>query len=219
MVECNLCGWRAESFRDYNDGYGHIYPQAECGDCRAHPRHRSLAFLLDPLLKDKGLRVLHVAPERFFNPIWERNPQLDYVSIDASPGRAMAVEELCHLTFPSDDFDLVICLHVLEHIENDAQALRELFRVTKPGGLAVLDVPMDDSRATTYEDPSIVTPEERSLHFWQFDHVRLYGRDFGDRVSQAGFAVAREGLTCHEPTGVYHGLLHRQFHCARKPTS
>ena len=90
---------------------------------------------------------------------------------------------------PDAAFDATICSHVLEHVEDDAVAMRELRRVLVPGGWAIVMVPLDLSRASTYEDASKVTPEERRAAFWQHDHVRLYGRDLGDRLAGAGFEV------------------------------
>lgn len=86
-------------------------------------------------------------------------------------------------------FDVILCSHVLEHIPDDRRALRELFRVLKPGGWAVFLVPVEPGRADTFEDPRVVTPEERERLFRRHDHVRVYGHDFKQRIEEAGFTA------------------------------
>jgi ubiquinone/menaquinone biosynthesis C-methylase UbiE len=101
----------------------------------------------------------------------------------------MDVTQIC---FADDSFDAILCIHVLEHVQQDRQALHELHRVLKPGGWGLLDVPMDDTRQATLEDPRITSPLDRERHFGQHDHVRAYGLDYYDRVAQAGFRVRRD---------------------------
>ena len=83
----------------------------------------------------------------------------------------------------------MICSHVLEHVDDDAAAMRELCRITSACGWCMIMVPLDLSRAQTYEDPSIDTPQARERAYWQHDHVRLYGADVGERLTAAGFLV------------------------------
>jgi len=91
-------------------------------------------------------------------------------------------------------FDVVICIHVFEHIDNDRSAMREICRVLKPGGIALLDVPIDETRDETFEDPSIIDPVERTKAYWQWDHVRLYGKDYARKLRDAGFTVEERQL-------------------------
>jgi len=84
-------------------------------------------------------------------------------------------------------FDVILCSHVLEHVHDDQRAMRELFRILRPGGWAMIQVPI--SSKPTFEDPSITEPAERERVFWQADHVRLYGLDIADRLLEAGFEV------------------------------
>ena len=89
----------------------------------------------------------------------------------------------------SNTFDIVFCNHVLEHIEDDGKAMNELFRVLKSGGMGIFQVPQELKREVTYEDANIKTPEDKTKHFGQYDHVRIYGRDYFDRLRHAGFKV------------------------------
>jgi SAM-dependent methyltransferase len=97
--------------------------------------------------------------------------------------------DITRISLTDNQFDCVICYHVLEHIPDDQKAMRELFRVLKPGGWAILQSPIDFNHDKTFEDPSIVSPDERERFFGQNDHVRIYGRDYKDRLEKAGFVV------------------------------
>lgn len=101
---------------------------------------------------------------------------------------AMVQVDITGIPFEEDSFDVIICNHVLEHIEQDRKAMQELFRVLKPGGWAMLQVPLD-GRIVTYEDHTIVQPEERERFFGQHDHVRRYGLDYKEKLEKVGFEV------------------------------
>jgi SAM-dependent methyltransferase len=135
-------------------------------------------------------RLLHVAPS---DPMYQDRlrvlPNLDYISIDLDAPEAMLRMDVTALEFYDATFHAVICSHVLEHVPDDGAALRELRRVLRPDGWAVLQSPVDASRAQTYEDPSVQDPAARAAAFNQADHVRIYGRDYRDRLAAAGFAV------------------------------
>jgi SAM-dependent methyltransferase len=166
-------------------------PNARCPGCGSLERHR-LAYLYlerEGLLARPGLRILHVAPEEALARPLLHSPGVGYLAIDREPGHIDAVMDLTQLACPDDMFDLVICNHVLEHIPDDRQAMRELRRVLRPHGRAIVQVPMSFNLATTLEDLSIVNPETRERLYGQADHVRLYGRDYLDRLTAAGFRV------------------------------
>jgi SAM-dependent methyltransferase len=184
-VECPCCSHTWAAMQPYNGR-----ANAQCPGCGSLERHRILwLFLLREIDILKGSRsVLHMAPEPALVPLLRR-PNISYVSGDLEPGQAMEVMDVTSLPQADGVFDVVICNHVLEHIPDDRRAMCELRRVLKPGGFAIMQHPIDMSRAETYEDRDITTPQERLREFGQADHMRLYGRDFGDRLAAAGFEV------------------------------
>ncbi|MFL5754322.1 MAG: methyltransferase domain-containing protein [Bacteroidia bacterium] len=135
------------------------------------------------------LKMLHIAPEQCFYKLFRAQKNLDYTTADLNSPIADVKMDLHHTPFPDNTFDVIFCNHVLEHVEDDAQCMRELYRIMKPGGWGIFQVPQDTTREKTYEDKSIVTPEDREIHFWQKDHVRLFGLDYKDRLAAAGFNV------------------------------
>lgn len=138
------------------------------------------------------LDMLHVAPEYTLSRRLRALANLNYLSIDLSSHRAMRKMDLTALDLDDASLDVILCSHVLEHIPDDRLAMRELHRVLRPGGWAILQVPLDPERALTYEDASITDPAERLAHFGQEDHVRIYGRDYPDRLREAGFTVVED---------------------------
>ncbi|MEJ5913400.1 class I SAM-dependent methyltransferase [Pseudokineococcus sp. 1T1Z-3] len=170
-------------------------PDATCPACGAHERHRFLAVLLDglaPWLTGASL-VLDVAPSRQMARRMARLCPRGYASLDFDPaadGRRVDIRaSLTALPLPDDCVDLLLCYHVLEHVPEDRTAMKEIARVLKPGGLALIQVPWRGDQATD-EDPS-ASVEERVRRFGQSDHVRHYGKDFDDRLVAAGLDVTR----------------------------
>jgi SAM-dependent methyltransferase len=222
-VKCNICGWRGKKFADYDCGFGHIYRDAACPRCKSHPRHRSLhLYLQRVILSGKTVRLLHFAPEPYLTSLLRSYGGVDYLSVDINPGQAMQKEDITRLSFRDRTFDVIVCIHVLEHVEEDRKAMKEILRVLKTEGFAVLDVPIDYGREKTYEDSSIRSPEERTKAFWQADHVRLYGRDFSKRLEEAGFSVQEDQYinSLGEDSIRIHGLQATPFFlCTRKQLS
>ncbi|MEZ5039067.1 MAG: class I SAM-dependent methyltransferase [Saprospiraceae bacterium] len=167
---------------------------AKCPNCGSLERHRlQIHFITQktPLLSTAS-KLLHFAPEHFFFQLFDGLPHLQYFPVDFHPEKyppGTHFIDIIHIDFPKDHFDAIICNHVLEHIPQDEQAIAELYRVLKPGGWAILQVPLDKTRETTYEDFSITDPEAREKAFGQSDHVRVYGRDYKNRLEKAGFVV------------------------------
>ena len=208
-VGCNICGWQGRKFADFDCGCGHIFANAACPSCQSHPRHRSLYLCLQRLLRaDQTVHVLHFAPERCLTSLWQAFANVRYLGVDLHPAPGQQKEDITALTFGDRSFELIVCLHVLEHVEDDRKALSEIRRVLTDDGIAILDVPIDDGREKTYEDPSIRSRAERTRAFWQGDHVRLYGRDFGQRLQEAGLTVRRDESiqTVNRELSEYHGL-------------
>lgn len=138
--------------------------------------------------------MLHVAPERLIRNLLTANPYIEYQSIDIRPNMALTKADLCNLPFADNDFDIVICSHVLEHIKDDLKAMREIYRVIKPGGEAIIIVPMKDTEST--EEDLEATPRERAKRFGSSDHFRWYGQDFPERLSKVGFKARMYGELC-----------------------
>ena len=154
-------------------------------------RHRLLWLFLkdrtDFFVKER--KMLHVAPEQCFYKLFRKMDNLDYTTADLNSPLADVKMDLHNIPFDDNTFDVIFCNHVLEHVEDDRRCMKELYRVLKPGGFAILQSPVDITREATYEDPSITDPDEREKHFWQKDHVRLFGLDYKDRLEEAGFRV------------------------------
>ncbi|MBB1537108.1 MAG: class I SAM-dependent methyltransferase [Bacteroidia bacterium] len=154
-------------------------------------RHRLIWLYLSRQLHigETPMRVLHMAPEWCLQNKLKAMANVCYTSADLeSPWASVHCDIQC-LPFDDNHFDLILCNHVLEHIPDDRKAMRELFRVLRPQGIALLLVPQDRSREHTLEDPSINTPALREKFYHQRDHLRLYGLDYAQRLSNEGFTV------------------------------
>jgi hypothetical protein len=167
-------------------------PDAICPRCLSQERHRALWIELqtatDVFTRPQSL--LHFAPEATMARRLRAVPTLRHRSADLDSPLADEHFDITAIPHPDGAFDTILCSHVLEHVDDDARAMRELRRVLAPGGLALVMVPIAHDRETTLEDPTITTPEQRAEVYWQHDHVRLYGRDFADRLRAAGFEVS-----------------------------
>lgn len=184
--ECPVCGSGLRRFVPHKRR-----PGARCPVCGSLERHRVLwLYLRDEVgIERFGGRLLHFAPERALASRLRALPGVEYVSGDLSPGAADEVMDITAIPRPDASFDLVLCNHVLEHVPDDGAAMRELRRVLAPGSRLIMQHPVVFSSDATYEDPTVVTPEDREREFLQHDHVRLYGRDYLDRLAAAGLAV------------------------------
>lgn len=203
---CPLCGSRVRAYRSH----GGVAPIAErvrvtgamlrqndrCPVCHGVDRTRMTMLFLEktygPSLKDR--RILHVAPEWGLYRYFRRKAVTDYTPCDLDLFRYRHIRNIrkvdcTRLPFEDESFDLIVCSHVLEHIPDDRAAMSELRRVMAPGGRAILQVPLALDRHETDEDPEVTTPQAREARFCQWDHVRLYGLDYGDRLRDAGFEL------------------------------
>lgn len=171
-------------------GYKKIRENALCPGTLSLERHRLLWLYLEretSFLTD-SIKVLHVAPEQVFYQKFRSFSHWDYTTTDLYSPLADVKADLRKLPFEDHAYDLILCNHVLEHIPDHLQALSELYRVLKKGGTLIAQVPLDLNREKTFEDPTITDPQERSRVFGQYDHVRIYGKDYSDFLNQTGFS-------------------------------
>jgi SAM-dependent methyltransferase len=164
---------------------------ALCPVCGSSDRVRLLYLFMKQKTNLFGgkLKLLHIAPEDQLRNIFLKAPNLDYLTADIDPMKVMQQMDITQINYPENTFDAILCNHVLEHIPDDSKAMSELFRVLKPGGWATLQVPISKSLEKTHEDFSITSSQEREKHFGQKDHVRIYGKDYTNRLREAGFKV------------------------------
>lgn len=181
--ECPICGYTGVF-----DPFGFpVRPEAQCPKCKSLERHRQISLWLDSNhAVIAGKRVLHFAPEAALTALLKPYAA-SYVSADIVPGRADLTLDIEHMALDDGSFDVVVCSHVLEHVD-DAKALGEIGRILAPGGVAMLLVPLVHHWPHSFERPA-PTERERIKYFGQFDHIRRYGADFPERVRAAGFAV------------------------------
>ena len=140
-------------------------------------------------------KLLHFAPEQAFYRRFRNQKNLDYTTTDLNSPLADVKADICNLPFEADSFDFILCNHVLEHIPDDTKAMQELYRILKPGGTAILQIPQDLNRQQTFEDDGITDPKERAKIFGQYDHVRVYGRDYFEKLRRIGFKVEEVDYT------------------------
>jgi len=178
-----------KSFLPY--GYGKQRDNVLSPSTLSLERHRLLWLYLknETNFFTASLKVLHFAPEQAFYKRFKNMQNLNYVTTDLNSPLADVKADICNLPFDENSFDVILCNHVLEHIPDDTKAMQELYRVMKPKGYGIFQIPQDLSRETTFEDDSITDKKERAKIFGQYDHVRVYGRDYFDKLRDIGFKV------------------------------
>lgn len=180
------------SFRKFLPyGYGEQRPNVLSPSTLSLERHRLLWLYLkhETNFFTEPLKVLHMAPEQCFLNIFKSLKNLDYTTADLFSPIVDVKADILDLPFEDNSFDFIFCNHVLEHIEDDSKAMSELYRVMKSGGTGIFQIPQDLSRESTYEDFNITKAEDRAKHFGQYDHVRVYGKDYFERLRKVGFEV------------------------------
>ncbi len=210
-VKCNICGWRGRRFYP-NTGPGYDELDSFCAGCLCLGRQRSLVVLLRHRLDffNSKSRVIEVAPMRDFQAFCLRHKNLDYVSFDIERF-AMERGDITKMRFADDSTDFFLCFHVLEHIQDETGALSEIMRVLRPGGMLVMQVPVDRSVDKTFEYDQ---PDPREV-----GHVRRYGRDLKERLESCGFEVEPMSVVdaVSEGTRRRYGLCPEPIYLARKP--
>jgi len=180
------------SFRSFIPyGYNNLRKNALSPSTYSLERHRMLWLYLknETDIFTKQIRLLHFAPEPAFHKIFKNFNNISYDTIDLNSPLAEIKADICDLPIKNDTYDYILCNHVLEHIDDDIKAMSELYRVLKKGGIGIFQIPIDIERKNTFEDPSITSPKERNKIFGQYDHVRIYGMDYFDRLKSVGFSV------------------------------
>lgn len=188
--QCPICGWPARAFRPLS--VNPDFPE-RCSRCGSLARHRLLWLFLQRQtnLFKAPLKVLHFSPEACFIGKFSSLQNLDYTTADVEGGYTTWMETLdvTAIAKPDETYDAVICLHVLQAVEDDRKAMRELFRVLKPGGWAILNSRLDTDAERTRPNPDLPPPEVRAQSVQQDFAFRIYGRDFADQLREAGFDV------------------------------
>ena len=180
-------------------GYGNQRNNVLSPSTLSLERHRLLWLYLnnetDFFTSFEKKKVLHFAPEQAFYKLFRNQKNIDYTTTDLFSPLADVKADICNLPFKDNSYDIIFCNHVLEHIPDDTKAMQELYRILKPGGMGIFQIPQDLSREFTFSDDSITNQKERAAIFGQYDHVRIYGRDYFDKLRNIGFKVVEEDYT------------------------
>lgn len=174
-------------------GYVNQRPNALSPGTLSLERHRLLWLYLhnETDFFCSRIKILHVAPEQAFFKFLKSLNNDNYITFDLNSPIADVKGDICKMPFDDNFFDLILCNHVLEHVEDDKKAMQELYRVLNKNGTAILQVPIDYSKEITYEDVNVKTKKERMKKFGQYDHVRIYGNDYFDKLKKTGFKVEK----------------------------
>lgn len=167
-------------------------PNVLCPGSLSLERHRLLWLYLKAKTNffSKPQKMLHIAPEVCFMKAFEKQHKEQYITADLESPLAKVKMDVHEIPFEDNTFDIAMCNHVMEHVNDDIKAMSEIHRVLKPGGWAIIQIPFFfPLKEVTYEDTSITDSKDREEAFGQDDHVRMYGQDYGDRLEQAGFKV------------------------------
>lgn len=198
-VECPVCEKSFSKFLSYGADIVHR-ENVLCPYDLTLERHRLMWLYLKDhsnFFTAPSLEMLHIAPEQCFHKTFKQQGNLKYLTGDLVSPIADMHFDLHEIPLEDDRFDVIFCNHVMEHVADANQCMRELFRVMKPGGWAIMQVPQDMTREETLEDPTITSPEEREKHYWQKDHVRLFGKDYPQWLERAGFEVESFKISDH----------------------
>lgn len=199
QVKCPVCNSKYRKFLPYGRNTS-SRENALCPSCLSLERHRLMALYMKRKTNfyTANLKVLHVAPEYCFIDRFEQMKNLEYITADIESPLAKVKMDIHQIPFPEASFDVAICNHVMEHVDDYILAMSELHRVLKPGGWALIQSPQDMKYEVTYEDPTITDPKEREKHFLQNDHLRLFGRNYGRELEKGGFKVTEDRFVMDE---------------------
>ena len=181
-----------KSFRKFlSYGYNKLRKNALSPSTLSLERHRLLWLYLtnETVLFERKVKLLHFAPEQAFYTRFKKLNNIQYDSIDINSPLAKIKADICDLPIKDNTYDFILCNHVLEHVLDDNKAMSELYRVLKKGGTGIFQVPIDMNRKKTFQDDSITDKLERNKIFGQYDHVRVYGKDYFNKLKNTGFKV------------------------------
>ena len=181
-----------KSFRKFlSYGYNKLRKNALSPSTLSLERHRLLWLYLknETVLFEKKIKLLHFAPEQAFYKRFKKLRNIQYDTIDINSPLAKIKADICDLPIKENTYDFILCNHVLEHVLDDNKAMSELYRVLKKGGTGIFQVPIDMKREKTFQDDSITDKLERNKIFGQYDHVRVYGKDYFNKLEDTGFKV------------------------------
>lgn len=184
---CPLCG---KNYKKFGKGGVEKREDSQCMNCGSLERHRFLWLFLERETRtksSKNISTLHIAPEECLEKHLRKYSR-EYITSDIEGKNVDIKIDIRNIPFEDETYDLILCSHVLEHVDDDRKALREFLRILKKDGTALILIPVE--REKTYEDFTITDPEERLKIFGQKDHVRIYGEDFIERVKETGFLVS-----------------------------
>ncbi|WP_070137282.1 class I SAM-dependent methyltransferase [Crocinitomix algicola] len=190
-VECPVCEKSFSKFLAYGSKVA-ARDNVLCPYDLTLERHRLMWLYLkrkSNFFTATNLKVMHIAPEQCFHKKFQQQENLDYTTGDLVSPIADLHFDLHEIPLESNQYEVIFCNHVMEHVEDDLKCMQELYRIMKPGGWGIMQVPIDSNRTETYEDATITSPQDREKHFWQYDHVRLYGTNYPKRLEEAGFEV------------------------------
>jgi len=179
-----------KSFRKFlSYGYTKLRKNALSPSTLSLERHRLLWLKNETVLFEKKIKLLHFAPEQAFYKRFKKLSNIQYDTIDINSPLAKIKADICDLPIKENTYDFILCNHVLEHVLDDNKAMSELYRVLKKGGIGIFQVPIDMKREKTFQDDSITDKLERNKIFGQYDHVRIYGKDYFNKLEDTGFKV------------------------------
>lgn len=196
-VVCPCC---KSTFREFSPFGNFKRKNSWCLKCQSLERDRLLWMYYEnkTTLYKQPTKLLHIAPEIIFFRHFKKQKNIDYYPADLYPQvypKGTQYFNLLQPTFPDNTFDAIICNHVFQYIEEDAKAMSNVYKLLKPGGWAILQVPLNKELTVTYEDSTIIDPLEREKAFGLKEHVRFYGLDYADKLKEAGFTVKIDDYT------------------------